>query len=698
VLGWVADRAIPVFFVSLVPSSLETKFDFTSSPRLRRRWKLQATHIISIRPIAGLARIFTPQRSALLCLMLLPIGTTAQPSPVLTAANQIRRMSADQAARGSAVHLRGVVTVPSGWKTSFFFQDRSSGISVDRPAGEPVVRQGDAVEIDGVTSEGKFAPLVIATTVKLIGKDRLPTPRKARPEDFLKSDLDSQWIAVDGVVRSSLVKEMWGARALILDIDAGGGMMITARVHDFSPRDVTRFQGSTVSVRGVCGTIFNDRRQSIGTRLFVSDASNVTVLHPGPADPFDRPLQSLSNVRQFEPDGRDVDAVRVQGTVTYFQKDQGLYIENQGRGILVHGEQFPPLAPGSNVEVVGYPGVTAYSPSLEDATIRVVPSSRTVIPVTTEASRMIVVKDGFSESPFDAQLVRLQGVLVQSVESTDGRVLFFRDGNSMFTARLPAELSATRIPPHGSFVRVTGICLTRTDNSHEARSFRLLLRSTSDIEVLKAAPWWDEGHAKTMVVALCGIVLFLLVALIVARREAHLRQISLKDPLTDLYNRRGFLLLANHQWQLAVRRRTTMLLFYVDLDKFKQINDTFGHKQGDIALQHVSQLLRNCFRSSDLIGRLGGDEFAVVAMDAESRSQHQLKARILHLVDQHNREAGRKFNLSVSVGILECNDALRGLSFDELLTRADQEMYLQKRKPPLASLLRRSRVAPENLS
>jgi diguanylate cyclase (GGDEF)-like protein len=653
--------------------------------------KAQTIPMLTKHCIAGEGRRVPSARVALMAVMMLPVGMTAQPAHVLTAASQIRRMGEEQAAKGVAVHLRGVVTVPSGWKSSFFFQDGSSGISIDRAASEPAVKQGDEVEIDGVTDGGKFAPLVLATTVKVIGKGRLPIPRKARPEDFLKSGLDSQWIAVSGVVRSSLVKQEWGAKALFLDIDAGDGMMITARVHDFNTRDVTRFQGSRVSVVGVCGTIFNDRRQSIGTRLFVSDASSVTVLRPGPADPFDRPLESLSNVRQFEPDGRDVDAVRVRGTVTFFQKDQGLYIENDGRGILVHGEQFPALSVGSNVEVVGYPGVTAYSPSLEDACIRVLPSSGTVVPVTTAASQMITVKDGFSSSPYDSQLVQLEGMLVQSVESPDGRVLFFKDGNSMFTARLPAELSARQIPAHGSFVRVTGICLTRTDSSHEAKSFRLLLRSTSDIEVLKAAPWWDEAHAKTMVVALCGLVLLLVIALVVVRREAQLRQISLRDPLTELYNRRGFLLLANHQWQLAVRRKTTMLLFYFDLNGFKQINDSHGHKQGDIALQDLSQALRSCFRTSDLIGRMGGDEFAVAAIDAESRSQHQLKARILQLVDQHNREANREFELSVSVGICECNEAVRDLSLDELLSRADQEMYLQKRKPARGA--RGSRIA-----
>jgi diguanylate cyclase (GGDEF)-like protein len=167
--------------------------------------------------------------------------------------------------------------------------------------------------------------------------------------------------------------------------------------------------------------------------------------------------------------------------------------------------------------------------------------------------------------------------------------------------------------------------------------------------------------------------------LAVVRRQASLRALAVADPLTGLYNRRGFLLLAEQQWQLALRGKIPFLLFYIDVDKFKEINDTFGHKEGDLALQAVAEVLRECFRKADIIGRLGGDEFAVTAIDATDSSRATLERRIATTVQQSNEKTGHAFQLSLSIGILTCDSSLGAISIEDLLARADALMYQQKR-------------------
>jgi len=151
------------------------------------------------------------------------------------------------------------------------------------------------------------------------------------------------------------------------------------------------------------------------------------------------------------------------------------------------------------------------------------------------------------------------------------------------------------------------------------------------------------------------------------------------DSLTGLYNRRGFLLLASQEWNLARRRKLSLLLFYIDLNKFKQINDVWGHKEGDIALQTVAGLLRETFRSTDIIGRLGGDEFAVVAIDASAPFRMVMEERLAKTVQQSNEKSGKRFQISLSVGVLTCDSSLRELPIEDLLGKADALMYQLKR-------------------
>ena len=604
--------------------------------------------------------------------------STAQSSE-LTEIRQIRTLSAEQASTDRPVRLRGVVTAVSGWKTSFFLQDITSGISVDRFDGGPEVQAGQLVEILGVTSPGMFAPIVKANSVTVLGNSKLPLARPVGAVDLAGGAFDSQWTRVQGMVRTAVVKQIWGHDVLLLELDIGGGSLVTARIRSFGGNAWHRLPAATISLRGVCGTVFNDRRQYVGSRIFVSNLDDVKVMHAGPADLFDRPLQPLRSIARFTSGISTFNPIKVRGRVTYWQGEGRVYVQDGSDGILVKTNQQNSFQTGSLVDIVGYAREGDYSPSLEGATLRLASANRTPLqPVSTTASKVIKEKDGFASSPYDSLILRLSGVLKQIVPGVDEQILFLEDGKNNFTARLANSAASKVLPAVGSQLEVTGVCVTRADSSHEPNGFKILLRSDSDLVVLKAAPWWSAQHAKAVVGAMGFAIVVLGVLLTFFRREAALRQLSLSDPLTGVHNRRGFVLLAEQQWRVALRNETPMLLFYIDVNRFKQINDTFGHKEGDAALQRVASTLNECFRSSDIVGRLGGDEFAVLACDALPQSEAILQERLASLVERSNAKSGAKYDLSLSVGSLFCDMRMGGMSVEDLLSRADELMYDEK--------------------
>jgi two-component system cell cycle response regulator len=162
------------------------------------------------------------------------------------------------------------------------------------------------------------------------------------------------------------------------------------------------------------------------------------------------------------------------------------------------------------------------------------------------------------------------------------------------------------------------------------------------------------------------------------RLSSALRSLSLIDDLTGLYNRRGFADLGEQHLKLARRTGRAVILFYLDVDRLKTINDTLGHHVGDRALNRVADILRDTFRQSDIIARMGGDEFAVMALEASEQNQTELLARLREKVAEINLRRRESYSLSISVGTARFDGEGRA-RLDDLLAEADQVMYEEKR-------------------
>jgi diguanylate cyclase (GGDEF)-like protein len=119
-------------------------------------------------------------------------------------------------------------------------------------------------------------------------------------------------------------------------------------------------------------------------------------------------------------------------------------------------------------------------------------------------------------------------------------------------------------------------------------------------------------------------------------------------------------------------------LLYIDLNKFKQINDEFGHDEGDKALAVFANILKNTVRGSDLITRLGGDEFAILLTDATKRLAEEVVKKLLHAKKEYNTNANSVYNLYFSYGIVQFNID-KHPTVEALLAETDTKMYIHKK-------------------
>lgn len=156
-----------------------------------------------------------------------------------------------------------------------------------------------------------------------------------------------------------------------------------------------------------------------------------------------------------------------------------------------------------------------------------------------------------------------------------------------------------------------------------------------------------------------------------------LQQLSFNDDLTGLLNRRGFLSMAQQQLKIAQRESWEVVLFFADLDSLKTINDNFGHLEGDRALQTVATVLKETFRTSDLIARLGGDEFIVLALNAPVSGLQVMLDRLRRNLDRHNSQ-NQFYNLTLSIGSSRF-DPHTAKSLEDMIMEADKDLYEHKR-------------------
>lgn len=184
-------------------------------------------------------------------------------------------------------------------------------------------------------------------------------------------------------------------------------------------------------------------------------------------------------------------------------------------------------------------------------------------------------------------------------------------------------------------------------------------------------PLWNAGVR----LGFFAITSSLLVALKRALRQQRI--LADVDGLTGLLNRRAFEHRCQYLFRLSERQQHTVCVCYVDIDRFKQVNDTFGHLAGDEILKVIAAALRKNLRETDLISRLGGDEFAIALPNTDCRGgnykMREILASLRHVATEN------KWPIGFSVGVVVCRPPMPGLY--DALHHADRLMYAVKQQP-----------------
>jgi hypothetical protein len=443
--------------------------------------------------MSGIGRCAPAGRRVAIGLCLLSGGgvQAAEPPAALARVEQVRSLSADAAAGRHPVRLRGVVTFYNfdpKWNP-LFVQDASGGIYVEVGSHDLKVRPGDLVEVEGHSGPGMFAPLVVPSAVRVLGRAPLPMPLKRTIHDLLEGAWDSQWVEVEGVLRAVTRSGLY----VRLDLASQGrSFRCMVRAPDVAPLPLDLVD-ARVRVRGACGTFFTRNRQIVGVQLLVPGLEQVAAVRPAPGDPFAQPVRAMGQLLQFAAAGASEHRVHVRGTVTQVSGEGMVYLRDESGGLAATlAAPVVGLRAGDEVDAVGFAEHGEYSPRLQNAHLRVRRGGAAPPALAVGIERVLT-------GEYDSLPVRLQGLLLDNVPQGGGSLLVLKSGDSTFEAELPRGQAGVR---SGSVVEVTGICRVRSGTQNRVEHVSVLVRDLDGIRVVTAPPWWTLRRALAAVGAL----------------------------------------------------------------------------------------------------------------------------------------------------------------------------------------------------
>jgi diguanylate cyclase (GGDEF)-like protein len=223
---------------------------------------------------------------------------------------------------------------------------------------------------------------------------------------------------------------------------------------------------------------------------------------------------------------------------------------------------------------------------------------------------------------------------------------------------LLAEISKA-IPDVEAIFETEILSPSRTDEILEEAREALMLRNLQALQVVE--------HLKTSTESLEG-------------RTRLLEESNKRDPLTSLFNRSYLDSYLNEAFRSSIKTRVPLSVAFADLDKFKAINDTYGHAMGDQVLVSTANMLRANVRNADIVARYGGEEFIIVFPHTDSQLLKAICDRIVRAFREKRHDVGTRRNISVtiSIGMATHNDGREFATVDELLKAADKALYTAK--------------------
>jgi diguanylate cyclase (GGDEF)-like protein len=541
--------------------------------------------------------------------------------------------------------------------------------------------------VRGVSGAGGFGPIVVQPEIHVIGHSDLPgnPPRVSLPHLDTGAE-DAQWIEVEGTIHGVLEY----SHSVTLRLEMLDGPVNVTMMRE-QGAIYTRFVDAKVRVHANAAPTINTEGQMIGVHLMAPNLSAIQVIEPAPGDSFAQPPSPIDRLLRWDQFSASFHRVHLRGIVTLQWPGSSVCIRDATHGICVQTDQNTLPGLGDVVDVAGFVGTENNAPIVSDAVFRSSGRGEPIAPKPTTAEEALLGK-------YDSDLIQIEGQLIGYDLTSSDVTLLLSSGKTLFPVILPkslagAEASAWKI---GSRLRVTGICSVRIDAQSHVRegvavtkSFRVLMRSPGDVSILERPSWWTPAHALVLLGLALAVTLGVLGWVMVLRRrveqqakllresEQQFRHMALHDALTGLATR---LLLADRldvALESASRHRTGLAVLMLDLDRFKEVNDTYGHQAGDEVLRVTATRLLKAVRREDTVARLGGDEFVVLLPElTDLRAVERIAAMIVETLAVPILIADYEMPVSVSTGI--CVAAAGELDAESMLKHADAALYQAK--------------------
>ena len=627
-------------------------------------------------------------------------GSAHEQLRTITTAREAHDLTSEEAKRAYPIHLRGVVTyfdtdTGSGFG-AIYIHDSSGSIFVKTPGGAikslPV---GSVIDLWGVSDPGGFAPVVDRAVFQVIG--HAPLPADAVPvsrTQLFAGEYEGQWVEVDGIVHS--VSD--SGHIVTVELGMTDGVLYATSVRE-TGADYSHLVDAKVRIHGHEAPLYNSSGQMIGARVVFPNLTAVQVIEATPSDPFQLPVILIDNLFRWDHISAMRHRVHLRGTVTMQWPGASLCIRDSSGGICAQTTQNTHLAIGDVADIAGFAGAENSTAVLTNAVFKRTDSG---VPVAAE----YVTAEQALLGQHNLQLIQIEGQLIGRDLASADTTLMLTTGKFIFTAVLPKDLSGQEAEDwkNGSRLRITGVCSKEfdprlsvlADGMAVPKSFRVLMRSPADVIVVQKPSWWTPSHALLVLALVLTATLIVLAWVLALRRrvehqtallreqagllresEERFRHMALHDALTGLATRLLLQDRLDSAMEAAKRHETALALLLVDLDKFKEINDTFGHQAGDEVLRVTADRLLDAVRKIDTVARIGGDEFVVLLTDLrDPQVGEKIAAMIVRNLAAPISYAERKLPVSVSVGV--CQASAGDLDADTLLKNADAALYQAK--------------------
>jgi diguanylate cyclase (GGDEF)-like protein len=397
----------------------------------------------------------------------------------------LKHLGVAEASARRPVSVRGVVTYFDPNWGLLFIQDQTAAVFVNTSGLNLRLRQGDLVDVSGVSGPGDYAPVILDPAVSFVGHGTFPQPLVLDPVQSNLSIADSRWTSFHGVVHSVQVVD--GHTNLKL---GAGEAALNAQLPTLINGE--RFLDKEISVTGALGILFNERRQAIGHQIFVPAPEFVSIVGTGGKP---NPDSTIAVLRRYSPEFDDHHSVGFRGQVVLKSTPNTIFVQDETGGIQVRAVEALNLNVGDHVTVRGFLRPGDYSPAIEDAVVTREGTGPAPEPEHLSAGNI-------DEGLHDSQYVSMTGVLAAIRPAPTSLTLVLNDNGTYFDVTGPpnSELDSLRL---GSKIEARGVfqvVLDRTHVPYTISGFTLAFDSPNSIAVRRVGPWWDASKVRWAVV------------------------------------------------------------------------------------------------------------------------------------------------------------------------------------------------------